>query len=198
MGDFFERIVDVEVSAEEAGALAARTVEWMVGEGVITRELSGVGVYSPSTLEGYCPGPHWQRAIALSPDAAWQPGPVAVMAGRDHYVEGQGTDEADHATCPRCTARTVITDYPESFEPDEEVWRPFREAVATWKETGEAGVTCPACAAVVPVTEWDFGSGFLLGALAFDFWGWPPLSEEFIAELGRQLGHRREWHTGKF
>ncbi|MFF4251495.1 hypothetical protein ACFY1L_09825 [Streptomyces sp. NPDC001663] len=197
MGDHFQRIVDVEVSVDEAGPLAARTVEWLVEQGVITRELSDDGVYSPSTLEGYRPGPDWQRAVAV-PEAAWPPGPLAVMAGRDYYVEGQGTDEADHATCPRCTSRTVITDYPESFEPDEEVWRPFRDAVDAWKATGEADVTCPACGTAVPITEWDFGSGFLLGALAFDFWGWPPLADGFVAELGRQLGHRTEQHTGKF
>jgi ribosomal protein S27AE len=75
------------------------------------------------------------------------------MAGRDYYVEGQGTDEADHAICPRCTVRTVITDYPESFEPDKEVWRPFRDAVAASKETGAGSVTCPVCGVSVQVTE---------------------------------------------
>ncbi|WP_405869660.1 MULTISPECIES: hypothetical protein [unclassified Streptomyces] len=198
MGDYFQRIVDVEVSAEEAGPLAERMVEWMVGEELITRELSRDGVYSPSTLEGYRPGPNWSRAIAGSPELGWLPGPVAVMAGRDYYVGGQGADEADHAICPRCTARTVIIDYPESFERDDEVWRPFEDAIATWKETGEGSVTCPSCDVLVPVTEWAFGSGFALGALAFDFWGWPPLADGFIAELGRQLGHRTDEHMGKF
>ncbi|WP_238697012.1 MULTISPECIES: hypothetical protein [unclassified Streptomyces] len=46
MGDYFERIVDVEVTVEEAGPLAERIVDWMVAEGLITRELSGNGVFS--------------------------------------------------------------------------------------------------------------------------------------------------------
>jgi Zn-dependent metalloprotease len=46
MGDFFEGIVDVEVTGEEAGPLAERMVDWMVTEGLITRELSSEGVYS--------------------------------------------------------------------------------------------------------------------------------------------------------
>jgi len=33
MGDYFQRIVDVEVGVEEAGPLAERMVEWMVGDG---------------------------------------------------------------------------------------------------------------------------------------------------------------------
>ncbi|WP_329124544.1 hypothetical protein [Streptomyces sp. NBC_01465] len=195
MGDFFERIVDVEVSGEDAGALAERMVEWMVGEGLIIRELSGDGVYSLTVDEGYLPGPNWQRAVE---DPGWEPGPVAVVVGREYHVGGQGEDTADSATCPRCDGRVVIIDYPESFEPDDEAWRPFRDAIAGWKETGEGSAACPACGAQVPVTAWQFGSGFDLGALAFDFWGWPPLGTGFQAEFARQLGHRTEVQEGKF
>ncbi|MEV0977601.1 hypothetical protein [Streptomyces sp. NPDC049915] len=44
MGDHYERIVDLEVSGEEAGRLAQRTVDRMVAEGLITRETSGGAV----------------------------------------------------------------------------------------------------------------------------------------------------------
>ncbi|MFI1334471.1 hypothetical protein ACH4U7_31085 [Streptomyces sp. NPDC020845] len=199
MGDYFQRIVDVEADEQEAGPLAGRMVDWLVSEGVITRETSGEGVYSQTADEGYVPGPRWDRAVVGSAETTWQPGPVAVMVGRDYYVGGQGQDEADSASCPRCDATTVIIDYPEEFEADDEVWRPYREAIAVWKETGEGGsVACSACAAAVPVTEWRFGSGFALGALAFDFWGWPPLDDAFLAEFSRQLGHSAEEQMGKF
>jgi hypothetical protein len=198
VGDYFQRIVDVEADEKEAGPLAERMVDWLVSEGVITREMSGEGVYSQTADEGYVPGPHWDRAVAGSAETTWQPGPVAVMAGRDYYVGGQGEDEADSAICPRCDATTVIIDYPEEFEADEEVWRPYREAIAVWKETGGGSVACSPCGAAVPVSEWRFGSGFDLGALAFDFWGWPPLAVAFLAEFSRRLGHRTEEQTGKF
>ncbi|MGY0058135.1 hypothetical protein ACWY4P_16535 [Streptomyces sp. LZ34] len=198
MGDYFQRIVDVETAEEEAGPLAERMVDWLVSEGVITRETSGEGVYSQTADEGYAPGPRWDRAVEGSAETGWQPGPVAVMAGRDYYVGGQGADEADSAICPRCDAKTVIIDYPEEFEADEEVWRPFRDAIAAWKETGGGSVACSACGVAVPVTEWRFGSGFDLGALAFDFWGWPPLGTAFLAEFSRRLGHRTEEQGGKF
>ncbi|MER6141710.1 hypothetical protein ABT174_16790 [Streptomyces sparsogenes] len=198
MGDHFQRIVDVEATEEEAGPLAERIVDWLVAEGVITRETSGEGVYSQSADEGYVPGPRWDRAVAGSAEAGWPPGPVAVMTGRDYYVGGQGEDEADCAICPRCDAKTVVIDYPEEFEANEEVWRPFREAIAAWKGTGAGAVACSACGALVPVTEWRFGSGFDLGALAFDFWGWPPLAAAFLAEFAERLGHRTGEQTGKF
>ncbi|MDI3403199.1 hypothetical protein [Streptomyces cavernicola] len=38
MGDFFEQIVDVEVSGEEAGQLAGRMVDWMVADGRLDGE----------------------------------------------------------------------------------------------------------------------------------------------------------------
>ncbi|MFF7334624.1 hypothetical protein ACIQU5_00370 [Streptomyces sp. NPDC090306] len=198
MGDFFQRIVDVEVGAREAGPLAVRAVDWLVGEGVITREISGDGVYSPTANEGYLPGPAWRTAAAGSPDPSWLPGPVAVMTGRNYYVGGQGEDTASSATCARCGIKQVIINYPARFEPDEGAWRPFREAIAQWRATGEGTVVCPSCRTPISVLEWTFDSDFVLGALAFDFWGWPPLAIGFLARLQRQLGHRTADHSGKF
>ncbi|MEV8566818.1 hypothetical protein AB0436_14840 [Streptomyces sp. NPDC051322] len=198
MGDYFERIVDLEVTGEEAGPLAERTVDWMVAEGLITREMSGDAMYSLTVDKGYLPGPDWRRAVANSSDPSRIPGPVAVIVGRDYHVGGQGEDVADFATCPRCDARTVIIDYPEEFEADEEAWQPFGDGIAAWKETGNGSAVCSACGAAVPVAEWQFGSGFDLGALAFDFWGWPPLGVGFCGEFGKRLGYRTEEQTGKF
>ncbi|MEV0173558.1 hypothetical protein AB0I00_20875 [Streptomyces sp. NPDC050803] len=198
MGDFYERIIDVEVTGEEAGAVAERMVAWMVGEGLITRELSGDGVYSLTVDEGHVPGPDWARAVADASDPGWLPGPVAVVVGRDYHVGGQGADEAEYAVCPRCEARTVFIDYPEQFEVDDEVWKPFRDGIAAWKEAGEGSAACPSCGVSVPVTEWQWDSSFAVGALAFDFWGWPPLSVDFCESFARQLGHRTVEHMGKF
>ncbi|MEV5709417.1 hypothetical protein [Actinoallomurus sp. NPDC052274] len=198
MGDFFERIVDVEVTGEEAGSLAKQMVDWMVSEGLIMREMSREGMYSLTVDDGYKPGPNWERAVADSSDSSWIPGPVAVIVGRDYHVGGQGQSEADSATCPRCDTRTVIIDYPVELEADQEAWQPFSDGIAAWKETGEGSVLCPACGASVPVTEWRFGDGFALGALAFDFWGWPPLGNGFRAVFSEHLGHRTEEQSGKF
>lgn len=198
MGVYYERIVDVEVSAEEAGPLAERMAGWMVAEGLITRETTGELVYSPHADEGYVPGADWARAVADATDPDWMPGPVAVVVGRHHHVGGQGMDEPEYAVCPRCTARTVVIDYPERFEADEAVWKPFREGITAWEETGEGSAPCTACGASVPVTEWEWDSSFALGALAFDFWNWPPLADGFLTEFARQLGHRTVAHVGKF
>jgi hypothetical protein len=196
MGEYFERIVDVEVTGEEAEPLAKRMVDWMVAEGLITREMSS-DVYSLTVDDGYKAGPNWRRAVADSSDS-WMPGPVAVIIGRDYHVGGQGQSEADSATCPRCDTTTVIINYPEEIEADAKAWQPFSDGIDTWKKTGEGSVACSACGTSVPVTEWQFGPGFDLGALAFDFWGWPPLTADFCAEFSKQLGHRIKEQMGKF
>ncbi|WP_344629330.1 hypothetical protein [Streptomyces glaucosporus] len=198
MGDFFERIVDLEATEEEAGPLAERMVGRLVAEGVLIRERSREGVYSAGADEGYLPGPGWGRAVHGGAEAGWAPGPVAVVLGRRDHIAGQGEYAAEAVTCPRCGTRTVVIDYPEVPEPDDEVWRPFEEAVAVWRRTGGGSVPCPACGVSVPVAEWDFGEDFALGALAFEFWNWPPLDDGFRAEFGRWLGHRTAHHTGKF
>ncbi|MGW0137258.1 hypothetical protein [Streptomyces sp. NPDC003299] len=197
MGVYYERIVDVEATAEEAGPLAERMVDWMVAEGVITRRMSGELVYSRHADQGYVPGPHWARAVADASDPDRRPGPVAVTVGRHHHVGGQGSDEPEYADCPRCGTRTVVIAYPEEFEPDEEVWKPFRDAITAWEETGEGHGPCPACRAVVPVTAWQWDPTFAVGTLAFDFWNWPPLSTDFHTAFTHHLQHRTTTHMGK-
>ncbi|MGP4110264.1 hypothetical protein ACTWP5_05025 [Streptomyces sp. 4N509B] len=197
MGDYFERIVDVEVTGEEAGPLAERMVDWMVSEGLITRELSSDRVFSHPVTEGYVRGPNWARAVADASNPDWLPGPVAVVVGRDYHVGGQGVDTPELAVCPRCQSTTVIINYPEQFEAEDEVWQPFRDGIAAWMETGEGNAPCPACGASVPVTQWRWDGSFAVGALAFDFWDWPPLSDAFCATFSQQLGHRTVEHGGK-
>ncbi len=197
MGDFFERIIDIEVSAAEAEALAARMLDWMIAERLLTREMSGEAMYSLGVDEGYVPGPDWMRITQEWGDD-WIPGPVAVIIGRDDHHGGQGEIEPESAECPRCHARTVIIDYPHRWEADPEIWQPFADGIDAWKQTGTGTAACTSCGDLVSVTEWEWPSGFALGALAFDFWGWPPLTDSFVTEFAAQLGHRIEHHTGKF
>ncbi|MFJ2835147.1 MULTISPECIES: hypothetical protein [Nocardia] len=197
MGDYFERIIDVEVAADDAGALAEQTVDWMVSRGWLLRETSRDTMYSLQVDEGYRPGPEWSR-ITQEWGADWMPGPVAVIVGRYPHFAGQGAIEPSAADCPHCRATTVIIDYPQRWEADKAVWQPFADAIDAWRDTGAGAVTCVSCGTASPVTDWEWADEFALGALAFDFWGWPPLTDEFVAELGARLGHRIGHHSGKF
>lgn len=197
MGDYFERIVDVEVSGTEAAATAERMVDWMVSRGWLTREMSGEVMYSLQVSEGHVPGPDWGE-ITQEWGADWMPGPVAVITVRDAHYPGQGGIPPSSVDCPRCAATAVIIDYPNAWEPDEAVWQPFSEAIDNWRYTGDGPMTCRACGVASPITSWEWADGFALGALAFDFWNWPPLSDSFVAEFAAHLGHRIVQHGGKF
>ncbi|MFC6012525.1 hypothetical protein [Nocardia lasii] len=196
MGDFFERIVDLEVSAADAGAAAERMLEWMAARGWVLRETSAEGVYTRGVTEGFVAGPAGAE-IADDWGADWISGPVAVVLGRRAHHPGQGEVEPSGAVCPSCRATTVIIDYPQAWEADPVVWQPFSEAVEEWERTGAGAVRCGRCATVSPVTDWAWTDGYALGALSFDFWGWPPLSDAFVAEFVARLGHRIEHHSGK-
>jgi hypothetical protein len=197
MGDYFERIVDIEVTIADADAVAARMLDWMVSRRLLSREMSGETMYSLGVDEGYVPGPDWAQVTEKWGDD-WIPGPVAVIVGRDDHHGGQGAIEPESAACPHCHAKTVIIDYPQQWEADPEIWRPFQTGIDAWKQSGVGAVACNSCGDATPVTEWEWPSGFALGALAFDFWGWPPLTDTFITEFSAQLGHSIEHHTGKF
>jgi hypothetical protein len=197
VGDYFERIVDVQVTAADAEATATRMLDWMFSRELLSREMSGECMYSLQVDEGYLPGPQWQT-ISQEWGKDWPPGPVAVIIGRDDHYGGQGAIEPESADCPSCAATTVIIDYPQRWEADPEAWRPFADAIAEWKRGGAGVAACRLCGTGSPVTEWLWPWGFALGALAFDFWGWPSLTEEFVTEFATHLGHRIDHHTGKF
>ncbi|WP_280464177.1 hypothetical protein [Nocardia carnea] len=197
MGDFFERIVDLDVTASDANALGEHMVDWMVSRRLLLRETSRDAMYSLQVDEGYVPGPDWSQ-ITQDWGADWIPAPVAVIVGRHDHYAGQGCIEPAFAVCPRCRTSTVIIDYPQKWEAEPGVWQPFSEAIDAWKHTGTGAATCSSCALSSSITDWQWDDGFALGALAFDFWGWPPLTEEFITEFAARLGHRIEHHTGKF
>ncbi len=197
VGDFFERIVDLEVAAADAGALAERMVDWMVSRRWLLRETSRDAMYSLQVDEGYVAGPDWAE-IAQNWGEDWIPAPVAVIVGRNAHYAGQGGIEPAAAICPHCAATTVIIDYPQAWEADPAVWQPFSDAIDAWIESGEGSATCASCTTASPITTWRWADDFALGTLAFDFWGWPPLTDEFVTEFTAELGHRTEHHTGKF
>jgi hypothetical protein len=197
VGDYFERIVDLDVAAADAAVSAEVMIDWMVSRGWLLRQTSRDAMYSLQVDEGYVAGPAWAK-IAQDWGADWIPAPVAVIVGRNAHYGGQGEIAPADATCPSCRSTTVIIDYPQAWEPDPAVWQPFSDAIDRWEQTGAGTVACASCDTTSAITDWQWASGFALGALAFDFWGWPPLTDEFIAEFTARLGHRVEHHTGKF
>jgi Zn ribbon nucleic-acid-binding protein len=198
VGNHFQTVVDTEATAEEAPGLAARVIEKLVAEGIITAERDCLVYSGPDGAgdHGHGVGEHWQKAVH---GEGWDPaGGLAVLVGRELFFAGQGSADASGATCPRCEGTVTFIDYPESFEPDEALWAPFREALNAWKAGGAGDVACPSCAAVSPVTLWRWDDQEIaLGSLAFDFWGWPPLDDAFVASVGELLGHKVALIVGK-
>ncbi|MGW2660678.1 hypothetical protein ACWCW7_06905 [Nocardia tengchongensis] len=197
MGDYFERIVDLDVTSAEATTLAEHMVDWMVSRRWLLRETSRDAMYSSQVDEGYVPGADWPQ-VTENWGADWIPGPVAVIVGRHDHYSGRGYIEPASAVCPLCQDTTSIIDYPEEWEADPAVWQPFSDAIDAWKQTGTGAAICPSCTAPSPITVWQWADDFALGSLAFDFWSWPPLTEDFITEFAGRLGHRIKHQIGKF
>ena len=190
MGDYFQTIVDLDASPEEAAAYADRGLAWLLSEGLVLPDRTDCVLGAPL---GHPPGPNW-AGVCGPEDASWEPGGgLDVQVGRTVFSAGQGEPEA--VTCPRCEATTrLITD---TWQSDDEAWEPFGAALRTWDEEGEADVVCPACAAPVPLPEYRWADDFFAFAhLGFEFWNWPHFSDEFLTRFADVFeGHRtvRVW-----
>ncbi|WP_328399251.1 hypothetical protein OHS70_20545 [Streptomyces sp. NBC_00390] len=201
MGDHFQTIVDLDATAEEAPALAARAVAWLAAEGIVRAERTDCVLGKPL---GHPPGPNWART-ASPDDADRDPSDgLDVTTGRTVFFGGQG--DADWADCPSCGGRTLFgpgdadrydpldddTPADEGGEPLDEEWESFSRAMDAWSAMGEASVECRHCGVDIPIIDWTWSHDYYaFGHLGLQFWNWPEFRQEFVAELGTVLGGHR-------
>jgi hypothetical protein len=181
MGDGFQIVVDREVSEEDAPRLAERIRDWLISRRIIQPELTDCTLGEP----GHPPGEAHPSALADPSLAALHmlthmlTNGVEITVGRSFFW----TPYTD-LTCRACGARC---------EPYEE----WVEAVGAWHEDDAATFACPTCGHPERVTEWTGVSPCGFGNLGLTFWNWPPLSEEFVREVTRMMGHRTRLVRGK-
>jgi ribosomal protein S27AE len=184
MGDWFEVIADVEATAEEADRLAADMLAWLVERGIVMAEqtdcvLGGLG---------YAPGPNYTAAVT-EPDAnlhRLQTNGLNVVTGQTvFYSMG-----VDRIICPRCGAVVVDQD-------DELSWPRFSASIDDWYAGGSGIQTCERCGEAAGLNDWHWSPPWGFGYLGFEFWNWPRLNPDFIAEVSGRLGHRIVTPCGK-
>jgi len=76
---------------------------------------------------------------------------------------------------------------------EDESWElePWHDAIDAWWAGDDAAVyACPKCGVPERLTEWRGEAPWYFGYLGLQFWDWSPLSERFIQEVTKQLGHR--------
>ncbi|MFD0420581.1 hypothetical protein [Streptomyces parvus] len=194
MGDYFQTVVDRDVTEADAAPLAARVVAWLVAEGVI----------GPDRTEpvlgrdpGFPPGPRIREVVDSSGwGEPWQGGGLDVAVTRTVFDAGQYADPSS-ARCPRCERDVEFQD--RALQEIPGAWDPFSEAIEDWEAGVEALVRCAHCDASSPLVDWTgMEHCFAFGALGFTFWGWPDLTPAFLAEFDRRLdGHRTVLVSGK-
>src|SRR5262245_25168520 len=96
MGSWYQVIADVEATAEEAEALGARVLDWLVATGVVVGEPTDCVLSSDA---GHAPGPNYTAALD-GPDElllTLHTNGVEVITGRTVFYS-MGTERV---TCPR-------------------------------------------------------------------------------------------------
>ncbi|TDC11473.1 hypothetical protein E1267_00595 [Nonomuraea longispora] len=192
MGDWFQTIVDVEASPEEAGALADGVLSWLVSSGVVAAERTDCVI---GAALGHPSGPRAGEVVDASGwSGPWQGG-LEVRVGRTVFDGGQGDPTA--VTCPHCAATVELMN--DDFELDREAWEPFRDVVHEWDEGYDVVIDCPSCGRPVEPAGWRWADDyFAFGHLGFRFWGWPPLRTGFVDGITVRLaGHRVVLLDGK-
>jgi hypothetical protein len=178
MGEYFQRIVDLQASDEEADELGASVLAWLVDSGVVEATDRD---YHDWPGGGYAPGPCYETAV-VEPreelDLRWNNG-LHVITGRTVFY----SDGVDAIACPAC--QTAVA------------WGQLSDAIDEWYAAGAGTRRCGGCGRVMGLNDWRWQPPWGFGYLGFEFWNWPPLAQGFIAEVGRRLGHRTVLVAGK-
>ncbi|WP_137992496.1 hypothetical protein [Streptomyces vilmorinianum] len=184
MGSHFQTVVDLDATAEDAPALAARALDWLVAQGIVRDERTDCVLGAPL---GHPPGPRWASAVAVED---WEPGGgLRIEVGRTVFHGGQG--DAQYAVCPHCATRTRFCT--EDWEYIEDGARePFDRAISAWHDTGAAAVTRTHCGRDGDLTAWAWADDFYaFGHLGFEFWDWDEFDPRFLDAFGTALGGHR-------
>ena len=181
MGDWFQTIVDPEATEAEAPALADRVLHWLIDEQIVVGErtdcILGDGGYAPGPAYEKATGSHDKYLLATRTN-----GLEVVSTHTVFHNGGLGVD----IVCWSCGGR---------FEPPNGLWG---DAVGQWyQRNGPGMLACPGCGASRRITEWQHDPPLGFGNVGFTFWNWPKLTEEFVAAIGKRLGHRVQLVVGK-
>lgn len=177
MSSYFQTIIDLQATDEQAEELGALVLAWLVDAGIVEatyRDDDPLG-------EGHAPGPRYATAVVEPYEhlhRRWNNG-MRIITGRTVFYS-MGVDTI---ICPHCATAVA--------------WEQLSDAVDEWY-AGAAGTRhCGGCGRVMGLNDWCWQPPWGFGYLGFEFWNWPPLTQEFIAEVERRLGHRTVLAEGK-
>ncbi len=173
MGNWYQIIVDLDVTEAEAPRLAEQMRVWLIEREIIE------AVPTAEFLGKYRPGSAYQSTLK-------EPNPYTKTVNGFDLVVGRTVFYrlSSALTCKACGAR--VGDEDESWDSE-----PWTDAVDVWWSGDAAAVyACPKCGVPERLTEWSGDAPWYFGYLGLKFWDWSPLSERFIQEVTKQLGHR--------
>jgi hypothetical protein len=176
VGDCFQKLGDLEATAQEAPGLAAAVSAWLVAEDIVLGELTDC------VLAGLGRRPGLRHGNALeNPDDAggawttlWTSGLEIEVARQVYYGGGGGVSDA---ACPNCGNIQRFHD--------------FSKALDDWFNLGIADHACAACTRRSLINDWILEPQWGVGHLQLTFWNWPPLSKQFRQEVSTHLNHHR-------
>ena len=109
MGDTFQKLGDLDATAEEAPGLAAGVSAWLVAKDIVSGELTDCALAGLARRPGRCHG----NALEYPDDAgaAWttlRTSGLQIDVGRQVYYGGQGG--VSDVACPNCGSFSTALD----------------------------------------------------------------------------------------
>jgi hypothetical protein len=166
MGDYYTNVIPIDVEPADAQAVAAKVVEFMIGQKIIQPEVSDCTL---TRQGGHRPAENY--AVALD-----EPNPnILELAtnGVEVVVQRSAFDSGglENIQCPVCSQSVMDTDWGQALQ--------YHLAHQPNNQ-----LTCPACGYNAQITTYIFEPSFVFGELGFTFWNWGlNLNDNFLQQL---------------
>ena len=184
MSDHYHCIVDRDAQLNEATQLSALILDWLMEEQIVQAERSDCVL---SDRLGYRPGRNFMNATGEDENRNvmnmhYEGFRTSVTNGLDIIAHREVSldleDDMGRAVCNGCGTTNT----------NDDAWS---RAVQEWyDDSGEGLLACESCGKTQRVVEWPHQPPIGFGALTFKFWNWPGISQDFVREFERRLGHR--------
>ena len=191
MGDWFQVLVDTEVTLEEAAATAERGLVWLIQEEILGPEPGDYGLGKP---DGYPPGNRFEKAVELSEGyqhlRKLHTNGLQIYIAKDWFLFLGGQGSHIEIECDRCGPLGCYVNMYDLPGFEDALNRPN-------ENIKDVTYTCPRCGYEKRITEWEYHNSLAFGNLAFKFWNWPPFRDDFIQAFEQRLGHQLTLIAGK-
>ncbi|MBA2892109.1 hypothetical protein HNR30_003450 [Nonomuraea soli] len=167
--DRYQWVADIESDATEANLIALLVIDWLISEGIASRERTSTGAHLPGASyainQDTSPANHVRRITVHKKRVICHP------------------MKASFLTCPNCRERTPLRE----ADLPAKAWNELFILAHHWTAGYADQRECASCNECASLEDWQVDPSWIFCHFALCFWNWEPLNPAIVDRLSAHL-----------